>query len=145
MEPVVETEVLVIGAGPTGLTAACLLSDHGVKVTLIERNPGTSDEPRAISITDETLRVMQQIGILDELEPEMLLGTGSRYYGRHGQLLASVVPVGTRLGQPGKSSFDQPVLEALLLAAAEKREHVNVWMNTERPSSGTSAPTSRPP
>ena len=131
MEPVIETDVVVVGAGPTGLTAASLLAEHGLHVTVIERNPGTGDEPRAISVTDETLRVMQQIGILHELKPEMLMGTGSRYYGRRGQLLARVVPAGSRLGQPAKSTFDQPVLEALLLAAAEKRDNVDVRLRTE--------------
>ena len=44
-----EVDVLVIGSGPTGLTAANLLADSGLQVALIEKNPGSGDEPRAIS------------------------------------------------------------------------------------------------
>jgi 3-(3-hydroxy-phenyl)propionate hydroxylase len=131
MENLLETDVLVIGAGPIGLTAANLLADQGVRVMVVERNSGTSDEPRAISVTDETLRVMQQIGIMDGLAPEMLMDTGARYFGRKGQLLAEVRPASPRLGQPGKSQFDQPVMESLLLEAARERELVDIRFNTE--------------
>jgi len=125
------TDVVVIGAGPTGLTTAALLADHGAQVTLVERASGTSDEPRAISATDETLRVMAQIGVLDALRPEMLLDTGARYFGRRGQLLAEVRPGDPRLGHPGKSQFDQPVLEALLLDAVRRRPQIEVRFGTE--------------
>lgn len=131
MNNIIETDVLVIGAGPIGLAAANLLADQGVNVMLVERHPGTSDEPRAISITDESLRVMQQIGIMDRLAPEMLMDTGARYFGRKEQLLAEVHPASPRLGQPGKSQFDQPVLETLLLEAARDRPQIDIRFNTE--------------
>lgn len=131
MDAITHTDVLVIGAGPIGLATANLLADQGVQVMLVERHGGTSDEPRAISVTDETLRVMQQIGIMDSLAPEMLMDTGARYFGRRGQLLAEVRPANPRLGQPGKSQFDQPVMEKLLLDAARRRPLVDVRFNTE--------------
>ncbi|MFJ6419015.1 FAD-dependent monooxygenase [Paeniglutamicibacter sp. NPDC091659] len=127
----IEADVLVIGAGPTGLTAANLLADHGMRVALIEKHWGSGDEPRAISATDETLRVMQQIGIMPRLAPEMLMDTGARYYGRGGRLLADVRPGNPRLGQPGKSQFDQPVMEGLLFGAASERAGIELHFNTE--------------
>nr|WP_302675486.1 FAD-dependent monooxygenase [Rhodococcus sp. W8901] len=131
MDPVIDTDVVVIGAGPIGLAAANLLADYGVRVLLVEKNLSTSDEPRAISVTDETLRVMQQIGIMDRLGPEMLMNTGARYFGRKGQLLAEVRPANSQLGHPGKSQFDQPVMESLLLDAARGRDSVEVRFETE--------------
>ena len=131
MENYLSVDVLVIGAGPTGLTAANLMADYGLDVALIERAPGSGDEPRAISATDETLRVMQQIGIMDRLGPEMLMDTGARYYGLGGRVLADVRPGSPRLGQPGKSQFDQPVMEALLLEAAQARPGLQLYFNTE--------------
>ncbi|MCG2621445.1 FAD-dependent monooxygenase [Arthrobacter sp. I2-34] len=131
MDNIIETDVLVVGAGPIGLAAACLLADQGVRVTLLEKRAGTSDEPRAISITDESLRILQQIGILDRFTEDVLLDTGARYYGRRGQLLAQVRPGGQRLGQPAKSQFDQPVLESLLLEAARERELIDIRFKTE--------------
>ncbi|WP_144140800.1 FAD-dependent monooxygenase [Paraburkholderia sp. BCC1884] len=124
-------EVAVIGAGPIGLTAANLLAEYGIRTMLVERNPNVADEPRAISITDESLRVMDQIGILDKLEPEMLLDTGTRYFGRKGQLLAEVQPRAPRLGHPGKSNFDQPILAQLLLEAAKSRPLLDLHFHAE--------------
>jgi len=127
----IETDVVVIGAGPVGLTLVNLLADLGVKTLLVDRARTVSDEPRAISITDESLRVMHQIGIAERLAPEMLMDTGARYFGRKGQLLAEVRARQRRLGQPAKSQFDQPVLARFLLDAASARPLVTVRFETE--------------
>lgn len=129
-----EVDVLIIGAGPTGLTTANLLADAGLSVALLEANPGSGDEPRAISATDETLRVMQHLGIMDRLAPEMLMDTGARYFGLGGKVIADVRPGNRRLGQPGKSQFDQPVLEGLLYEAATQREQISLHFNTSATS-----------
>jgi 2-polyprenyl-6-methoxyphenol hydroxylase-like FAD-dependent oxidoreductase len=60
-----ETEVLIVGAGPTGLTLANILGMHGVRAVLVERNAATVGEPRAVSIDDESLRTMQYIDLID--------------------------------------------------------------------------------
>jgi 3-(3-hydroxy-phenyl)propionate hydroxylase len=74
---------------------------------------------------------MEEIGIMDRLAPEALLDTGARYFGRKDQLIAEVRPAGSRLGRPGKSQFDQPVLDALLLDAARTRPGITLMFNTE--------------
>ncbi len=48
----VNTDVLIIGAGPTGLTLANLLGQAGVRTTILDRKAGTVTEPRAVSIDD---------------------------------------------------------------------------------------------
>ena len=74
-------EVIVVGAGPVGLTAALLLADAGVRTTVVERSTAPGDLPRAISLQDESFRILEQIGIADDLKAESLLDTGSRYFG----------------------------------------------------------------
>ena len=59
--------VVIVGAGPTGLTLAGLLGRYGVDVLVVERNPQTVQEPRAVSIDDESLRTMQSVGVVNDL------------------------------------------------------------------------------
>ena len=44
------TSVLIVGAGPVGLTLANLLGSEGIATALVERNPGCVPEPRAVAL-----------------------------------------------------------------------------------------------
>ncbi|MFK4099309.1 bifunctional 3-(3-hydroxy-phenyl)propionate/3-hydroxycinnamic acid hydroxylase [Streptomyces sp. NPDC019531] len=109
-------QVLVVGAGPTGLTAAHLLGSRGVRVLLVERNATTSDDAKAISLDDESLRTLQSAGGLDEaVYPILVPGTGTRYFGVGGRPLVHARGTGDqRYGHPFKNPFAQPDLERVL-------------------------------
>lgn len=62
MEPI-ETEVLVIGAGLTGASAAVLLARHGIRTMMISRGRWVADSPRAHIINQRTMEVMRSIGL----------------------------------------------------------------------------------
>ena len=68
------TEVLIVGAGPTGLTLANILGMHGVHAVVVERNAATVGEPRAVSIDDESLRTMQYIDLIDTVRGSIVQG-----------------------------------------------------------------------
>ena len=106
--------IAVIGSGPTGLTLANLLGAFGVRVLLIERNPSTVAQPRAVSIDDESLRVMQSVGVIEALMPDIVPGYGSHYFAPNGRCFAVVQPSGMPYGYPRRNAFHQPVLEAKL-------------------------------
>ncbi|MFF0492126.1 bifunctional 3-(3-hydroxy-phenyl)propionate/3-hydroxycinnamic acid hydroxylase [Nocardia sp. NPDC004068] len=125
-------DVAVCGAGPVGLTAAALLAARGVDVVVLERNESTSDEPKAISIDDESLRVYQQAGIVDAILPIVVPGTGTRYYDRHGEpLFHARGPHPFRLGFPFKNPFAQPDLERALAGALAEMPTVELCFGTE--------------
>ncbi len=65
----VHTDILVVGAGPTGLVLSNLLGSYGINSVLVERNSTTGVEPRAVSIDDESLRTLQAIGIVASFLP----------------------------------------------------------------------------
>jgi len=55
-------DVLVAGAGPVGVVLARLLGAAGVRVLLIDREPGVMRIPRAIALDDDGGRVLQAVG-----------------------------------------------------------------------------------
>jgi 3-(3-hydroxy-phenyl)propionate hydroxylase len=107
-------EVVIVGAGPTGLTLANILGMHGVRTLLVERNAATVGEPRAVSIDDESLRTMQYIDLVDTVRSRIVEGYGSYYFPPRGGCFAKVVPETSEYGYPRRSAFRQPILEAQL-------------------------------
>ena len=73
--------VLIIGAGPTGLTAAMELSRLGVPVRLIDKAPQPATTSRAIGVQARTLELLQQRGLADEMVRLGNPGHGARVYG----------------------------------------------------------------
>lgn len=108
------TDVLIVGGGPTGLTLANLLGGMGVDTMLIERNTTTVQEPRAVSIDDESMRTMQAAGLADTVQDVTARGYGSIYRGPSGKQFAEVMPSSRDYGWDKRNAFEQPVLEAIL-------------------------------
>jgi 3-(3-hydroxy-phenyl)propionate hydroxylase len=115
-----DCDVVVIGAGPTGLTLANLLGAAGVRVVLVERNETTVQEPRAVSIDDEALRTMQAAGLIDEVIEDVALDYGAHYFTPEGVCFAKVEPKTREYGYPRRSAFTQPKLEATLRDGLER-------------------------
>jgi 3-(3-hydroxy-phenyl)propionate hydroxylase len=125
------TEVLVVGAGPVGMTVAALLAARGVTVVVVERHSGTSNEPKAISIDDEALRTYQLAGIDAEISNIIVPGTGTRYYDAENRPMfhaRGAVPY--RLGHPFKNPFAQPDLERALARGLNDHELVSLEYDT---------------
>lgn len=58
--------VLVVGAGPTGLTMADELARHGVAVRIIDRAPEANVTSRALVVMPRTLEIFDAIGVIDQ-------------------------------------------------------------------------------
>ena len=59
-----QNDVLIIGAGPSGLFAAAELARHGVKARLVERDLQPHREARATAIQPGTLEILESVGLL---------------------------------------------------------------------------------
>jgi 3-(3-hydroxy-phenyl)propionate hydroxylase len=104
--------VVVVGGGPTGLTVANLLGAYGMDTLLVERNETTVQEPRAVSIDDESLRTMQAIGAVDAVIEGVVAGYGSEYLTPSRKPFLKVEPTTAPYGFPRRNAFRQPILEA---------------------------------
>ena len=62
----IEIPVLIVGAGPAGLTLALALARYGVPALTIERHPGTAHTPRAHIINQRTVEVFRALGISEK-------------------------------------------------------------------------------
>src|SRR5262245_3587430 len=58
--------VLVVGAGPTGVITAYGLAHAGAAVTVIDREPDVVASPRATVYLPSTLKVLDELGLLDD-------------------------------------------------------------------------------
>ena len=126
-----EWPVIVVGAGPTGLTLACLLARYGIEVLVIERDDTTVQEPRAVSIDDEALRTMQAAGVIQDILPDIVLGYGSDYYSPRGTCFLRVQPQTREYGYPRRSAFRQPLLQARLRDHLASQPNACLWFNAE--------------
>src|SRR5687767_5816365 len=65
--PSTKTDVLISGAGPTGLALACQLIRYGVDFTIIDKKETTTPYSKAIGVQARTLEIYEQMGLADKL------------------------------------------------------------------------------
>ncbi|BDA75624.1 monooxygenase FAD-binding [Calothrix sp. PCC 7716] len=60
-------DVLIVGAGPTGLLLAAQLARFGIKVRLVDQKPQPDHQSRAISVFARTLEIFDKLGVAEEM------------------------------------------------------------------------------
>ena len=133
---VIEVPVLVVGAGPTGLSASLLLSRHGVESLTVERHPGTSIFPRATGINARTMEIFRSLGV--EADVRRAAFTAVRRIATSGVLVggeASSMPMpvdtAAALSPSAWTSCSQYELEPILARAAASRGTARLQFGTE--------------
>jgi 2-polyprenyl-6-methoxyphenol hydroxylase-like FAD-dependent oxidoreductase len=81
------TTVLIVGGGPVGLAAACALWQRGIRARVLEAQDGPQRGSRAVQLHAPTLRVFQELGILQEAERRGLRIRANEYHLAGGRTL----------------------------------------------------------
>lgn len=61
-----KTDVIIVGAGPTGLSLACQLQRFGIEFVVIEKNEGVTKFSKAIGVQARTLEIYEQLGLAEK-------------------------------------------------------------------------------
>jgi 2-polyprenyl-6-methoxyphenol hydroxylase-like FAD-dependent oxidoreductase len=114
-----DSDVLIAGAGPVGQVLALLLSQRGLRVSVVERWAQPYPLPRAVALSHDSQRVLRQLGLGGELagmlEPWGQDGHRFILEDASGQTLTeSRVNLDSDSGLADMSGFSQPELEQLL-------------------------------
>lgn len=59
----INTNVIIVGAGPTGLSLACQFIRHGVDFVIIEKSPGVTSYSKALGVHARTLEIYEQLDL----------------------------------------------------------------------------------
>src|SRR6185437_6662315 len=113
---------VVVGAGPTGATAAVMLGQRGVQTLVLERWPEVYPLPRAVHFDDEVFRVFASMGLESQVRAISRPAPGMRLTDSAQRVLAEFWrdPTSRLHGYPQANMFDQPQLEGVLRAAIGK-------------------------
>jgi 3-(3-hydroxy-phenyl)propionate hydroxylase len=125
--------VIVVGAGPAGCTAALLLADFGIPVTLLERYPQPHPLPRAVHLDDEVARVLDRVGVSEGFLARSRPGSGLRLLDARHRVMAEFRrdQQAGQHGFPQANMFHQPDLEELLLARVGQHPLISLRRGAE--------------
>src|SRR6476661_1911317 len=126
------TDVLIVGAGPTGLMLANQLARRGVRPLIIDKNPGPSIHTKALGVQARTLEIYSHLGIAERALELGTRGTGANLW-VEGRKVARIP-----LGDIGRDLRQYPFLLILgqddnerLLLEALRGHGTDVQWNTE--------------
>ena len=125
------TDIVVMGAGPVGLTAAHALTNHHIDYVLLDREQRTNTHSYALALHPETLELLDTLGLADRvLESSLQLSNVGIYEGNHPKatLDYSTLP----LKYPFLTVISQGELEHILVDSLSEKAHKPLWNHRVR-------------
>lgn len=115
-----DTDVAIIGYGPSGVAAANALGSLGVWATAFERDREIYPRARAVTVSDWTMRLFQSVGLDTRVKADMDETSALRWLTYDGtQLMYLPFPPG-QFGHATSYAIYQPMLEQALREGAER-------------------------
>jgi 3-(3-hydroxy-phenyl)propionate hydroxylase len=126
-----QVPVLIVGAGPVGVTMANLLGTYGVRTLVVERSTEVFDYPRAVGLDDEAMRTFQAAGLADEMLRDMIQNVPMRMYSARKECFAEILPATQEFGWFRRNLFSQPLGERTLRRGLARFPHVELRLGIE--------------
>jgi 3-(3-hydroxy-phenyl)propionate hydroxylase len=116
-----DTEVAIIGYGPSGVSAALCLGQYGVNAVAFERDRAIYPRARAVTVNDWTMRCFQSVGLDQALARDMDRTAALRWVTYDGNQLMRMEFPPSELGEhPVSYAIYQPVMEETLRQGAQR-------------------------
>src|ERR1051326_262476 len=126
-----DVDVVVVGFGPVGASLTALLGRRGVRVVVLERDEDVFPLPRAAHIDHQSLRLLQNRGVLDELMAQMMPNPGVDFVTADHRLLVRIPGDQPSVsGLPASMYFHQPPFDRAIRRAASSQPTVDVRLGT---------------
>jgi 3-(3-hydroxy-phenyl)propionate hydroxylase len=125
--------VVIVGAGPSGLTAAFFLARAGIEVLVLERGPGIFDDPRAATLHPPTLEIFAPSGVTDSILEQGIVARYWHFRGREEGLIAEfdLDLLRDETPFPFRVQCEQHRLARILLRELERNPNFAIRWNCE--------------
>lgn len=88
-QPTSDVAVLIVGAGPTGLTLACELARSGISYRVVAKAPGPQSGSRGKGVQPRSLEVFEDLGVVDRVLAHGRMAMPIRSTSPEGQVASS--------------------------------------------------------
>lgn len=123
--------IVVIGAGPVGLTAAHDLASHGIRVLLLDREEQLSEGSRAICFSKRTLEIFERLDCVAPMRARGVTWSVGRIFHRDREVYRFNLLPEEGHAHPAFINLQQYHLEALLVERLLQRPEVEArWRST---------------
>ncbi|WP_193176623.1 bifunctional 3-(3-hydroxy-phenyl)propionate/3-hydroxycinnamic acid hydroxylase [Oricola nitratireducens] len=126
-----KTSVVIVGAGPVGLTIANYMGLSGVPTLVIEQREELIDYPRGVGMDDECLRSFQAIGLGETIAAHTTPDQKMRFLTEDGRIFASIEPKTREFGWPRRNSFIQPMIDKILFEGLSRYDCVTTAFGSD--------------